>query len=241
MKAASALACLLAGTLPCAAAIPFTYTSPPVNAQIPDASLSGFSTYADLTPPPGLRVNRAEVTLNLSGGFNGDLYAYLWHEDPSHLVGWSVLLNRSGRTDTDPFGYPDTGFSVTLTDSATTDIHSYGGAGGGPISGDFAPDARAANPLTATAGFPRTAFLNAFQGLAPEGLWVLFLADVSSGETTTLTDWGLRLELVPEPAAAPPAALALLALAAFRRRRSRTAPSDRSGQDRPTSATPAGI
>jgi subtilisin-like proprotein convertase family protein len=219
MKTPIPLACLLAAALGVQAASPYiyTYTSPTLNAPLPDASLSGYATSTDLPLPPGLVVSRVEVTLNISGGFNGDIYGYLWHQDPSHLVAWSVLLNRSGRTDIDHLGYADAGFSITLADTATTDIHNYGGAGGGTVSGQFKPDARAVNPLTATLDSPRTAFLNAFQGLAPNGPWVLFLADAAGGDTATLSDWGLRLELIPEPTPVlAPSALALLTLVCLR-------------------------
>lgn len=39
------------------------------------------------------------VTINLTGGWNGDLYAHLVHES-----GFSVLLNRTGRSLADPDG-----------------------------------------------------------------------------------------------------------------------------------------
>src|SRR5262245_1732778 len=67
-------------------------------------------------------INDVNVTVNISGGFNGDLYGYLIHDS-----GFAILLNRVGRTGSDSFGYSDPGFSsVRLDDSAVNgDIHLY--------------------------------------------------------------------------------------------------------------------
>ena len=60
------------------------------------------------------------MTLNIAGGYNGDLYAYL-----SHGAGFAVLLNRVGRTSVNTDGYSTPGFAVTLVGHAAADVHSY--------------------------------------------------------------------------------------------------------------------
>src|SRR5688572_4200414 len=89
------------------------------NGYVPDGNTTG---WADTRTISGLaeEISDVNVTLNVSGGYNGDLYVYLQHDS-----GFSVLLNRVGRTTTTPFGYGDAGLNVTFNDDAaqTTDIH----------------------------------------------------------------------------------------------------------------------
>ena len=143
------------------------------------------------------RITDVNVTLNISGGFNGDLFAYLVHDS-----GHAVLLNRAGKTLVDPFGYSDAGFSVTLDDHSTnSDIHSYrlalsGDATaplGGPLSGSWAPDGRDTDPAFALDTDPRPALLSAFDGLNPNGRWSLFIADLDPLYTSTLVSWNLQV------------------------------------------------
>ena len=65
---------------------------------------------------PNTSITDVTVTLNLSGGYNGDLYGYLF--------AWQqviVLLDRVGKgTGSDPFGYGEPGFDVALSDAAPT-------------------------------------------------------------------------------------------------------------------------
>ncbi len=133
------------------------------------------------------------VWLDFTGGWNGDLYAYLTHD-----TGFSVLLNRPGRTAGDGFGYGDAGLSVVLDDSALLgDIHGYQGVAGYPplIQGNhpWQPDGRNANPVTVLDTTSRTAWLSSFQGLDPNGAWTLFVADLSNGEVSTIEGWGLQI------------------------------------------------
>jgi hypothetical protein len=74
-----------------------------VNEAIPDNDLAGVSDTQTITPGI-LSITELIVTLSISGGFNGDYYAYLTHD-----TGFAVLLNRAGRTATEDFGYPDSG------------------------------------------------------------------------------------------------------------------------------------
>src|ERR1017187_3926466 len=113
--------------------------------NIPDGSSSGSAgtaTASGFLPT----ISDISVKLNISGGFNGDLYAYLSYGGV--LV---PLLNRVGVTTGDGFGYGDTGFSVTLSSAGANDVHSYGSHtpsfnGDGQLTGTWQPDGRAIDP-----------------------------------------------------------------------------------------------
>jgi len=170
---------------------------------VPDANVNGWSdtrTISDITIPAPTILD-VNVTLNISGGYNGDLYVYL-----AHSSGFSVLMNRVGRTSGNSFGYGDTGFNVTLDDEAatTTDIHSYQTVsyslnGNGQLTGDWRPDGRNTDPTTVLDSDGRASLLTVFNGMDPNGNWTLFVADLSSGASSTVVDWGLFIQAVPEP------------------------------------------
>ena len=104
---------------------------------IPDGDLSGV--VQTITPNTSLAsLDRVTVTLVTIGGWNGDLYAYLWHDGVL-----SVLINRPGRTATLPDGAGVVGMSVEFADAAFTDIHLAPGA----FTGSFQPDGRDIHPL----------------------------------------------------------------------------------------------
>src|SRR5712675_1895402 len=95
-----------------------------INAAIPDADESGFSStksvnglFTDLPLNNTTVITDIRVTLNISGGYNGDLYGYLVHDS-----GFAVLLNRVGVASTNGFGYSTTGFNVTIA-TGGNDIH----------------------------------------------------------------------------------------------------------------------
>lgn len=168
---------------------------------IPDNNPGGVAFSFTVAGGP-LVVTNVTVDLTIAGGWNGDLYAYL-----SHGSGFAVLLNRIGSTAANPGGSGVSGLNVEFSDSYLTDVHT---ALNNPLTGDFAPDGRNTNPLTALDTDPRTAFLSSFNGLDPSGNWTLFLADVSPLETSTLQSWSVNIATaVPEPGS-----LILTALAA---------------------------
>src|SRR6266478_4922013 len=103
------VACALALSLSARGAL-YTYN---VNQAIPDNNPTGLT---DSHTVSGLlfQITDVRVTLNISGGYNGDLYGYLRLND-SPLV---VLLNQVGVTSLDPDGYENAGFSVTLAADA---------------------------------------------------------------------------------------------------------------------------
>ena len=94
---------------------------------IPDGSFIGLSDTRTLTGVTGNTITDVNVRLNISGGWNGDLYAYLVHSG-----GFSVLLNRVGRATGSSFGYSDAGMNVTLDDQNAQTFERPGHVGQQP-------------------------------------------------------------------------------------------------------------
>lgn len=191
------LAIILAGLAlqlrPQALATEITASSFP-GVVIPDNETCGVADIINLSTAI-TSITDVQVTLDISGGFNGDYYAYLRHSDSSG-VGFSVLLNRVGVTASNPYGSSDSGFSVTFSDSASGNIHSAS-AGGGALNGIFQPDGRNVSPSTAPGTLDSTsstALLNSFNGMDANGDWTLFIADVSPVGIGTLEDWSLTID-----------------------------------------------
>jgi len=163
----------------------FTFS---LNTDVPDNDLVGLSDTRIIDLPYN-EIFSVEVGLVLSGGWIGDLYASLRHES-----GFAVLLNRAGRTASDPDGSSLSALDVTFRHGApdvhTADLFTFD---------IVSPDARAVDPQTVIDTDPRTAFLTSFDGLSPDGEWTLFIADVAAGDTTTLESWSLIITPVPEP------------------------------------------
>ena len=187
-----------------------------VNQLIPDANATGLTLAQNVSIWPEAIVS-VGVTLDVTGGFNGDLYGYL--AGPNG--GFAVLFNRVGVTTGNAFGYSDAGMNITLSDSAPNgDIHFYQGVTGplgGQLTGTWQPDGRNIDPLSTPSmflGASRSATLSSFYGDNPNGTWTLFLADMSSGGQSTVVSWGLDI-VVPEPQSM--ALLGLGALLVFRR------------------------
>ncbi len=189
----------------------YVYTLDHLNATIPDGDLNGYQSSQTLAGLSGT-ISDVNVTLNISGAFNGDLYAFI-----SHGGQLAVLVNRVGRFSSSPIGYPDAGFgptaglqAFTLDDQAQHDVHAYGAFPyivnpSGQLTGIWQPDGRALDPLSAAAGFDTAAranLLSVFNGTDPNGLWTLFVADVSPGAEGALQGWGLQVTVVPEPGTA---------------------------------------
>lgn len=172
-----------------------------VNATIPDNSLTGLLLSQNITGSGITSISSLQVMIEISGGWNGDLHAYLAHE-----TGYAVLLNRIGRTDLTPDGSGSSGMSVIFADAgAGGDIHTGTFTVGQQVSGIFAPDARSDSPFTVTENTTnRTEFLSSFTGLAGDGLWELYVADLSTGFVSEIESWGITMtddsiSAIPEP------------------------------------------
>lgn len=204
-------ALLLVTALPATAAtVTLTQT---VNAAIPDNNDTGLVAVIPFSSTD-THLTEIEVLIETSGGWNGDLYAYLEHNGQL-----AVLLNRPGKTINTPAGAASSGMSIRLTDSALSDIHNAISLTAGVAAvGTYQPDARATDPAIVTDESPRSRFLATFTGIDPNGLWTLFIADLSAGDTATLESWSLAITAVPEASTALLAALGSATLLLLRRR-----------------------
>ena len=173
-----------AGFSPASAQTTLDWTS---GLAIPDNNPVGLADTRTVSIDPSLVITGLEVRLETSGGWNGDLYASLVHDS-----GFTVLLNRVGKTSLNPAGSASSGFDVTFTDSAATDIHTGIGANG-LVTGTWQPDARTADPSVVTDLSTRGAFLSSFNEVPVNGSWTLFLADNAAVDTSTLVGWGLTI------------------------------------------------
>lgn len=212
----AALTCVLHTT-----ALAYTSNVDNLNLVVPDGDLDGVQNSQVLGGLAG-SITHVSVTLNLSGGLNGDLYACLYHGSSP-----AVLLNRVGRSAANPLGYPDAGFGpdtalnqFVFDDQALHDVHLYRSFGyalnpSGQLTGHWQPDGRLLDPLSAAPLFdesPRLNPLSLFNAGDPNGVWTLYLADVSALGESTLLSWGLDLTIIPEPSVM---ALCLLGLGAM--------------------------
>lgn len=178
---------------------------------VPDNSSTGWSDTRTIVSPEG-SITDVQVHLKLSGGFNGDLYAYLAHDS-----GFAILLNRPGRTAANPDGSFTTGIDAVFSSAAGMDAHHAAG-----FSGTFQPDGRNVSPHLVTDASPRTALLTSFLGGDPSGDWTLFIADLSPLYQSKVQEWGITITAdsvaVPEPSPLTGAA-AMLMLVLWKRRR----------------------
>jgi subtilisin-like proprotein convertase family protein len=149
---------------------------------IPDGNPVGVTFVGTVSgTPSGGIVGGLTVGLNISGGYNGDLYAYLVAPNGTLVV----LLNQPGVSGSNPFGASGAGMNnITLQDAATGQGSIQNVTSGSVLSGSY----NAAGTLVS------------FNGSVADGTWTLFFADMSSGGgTSTLDSWSLNIEAVPEP------------------------------------------
>ena len=160
----------------------YTETFSGVNVAIPDGNPVGVSfgeTVSDI--PGGSIVNGLTVDLSVSGGYNGNLYAYLVAPNGTLVM----LLNQPGATVGNPFGYAGSGLNITLSDTAAGRIQTTPETPGSVFSGTY----QAAGTL------------GAVSGSAADGTWTLYFADeVAGGGQAILNGWSLNITAVPEPA-----------------------------------------
>ena len=178
-----------------------SFTNSTVTA-IPDGSPVGVMEQVTVIGLGG-SISNVQVTLDITGGFNGDLYAYLVSPQGQFVV----LLNRPGVTGSNPFGYADAGMTITLDGLATNNIHYYGATPVYSLSGTtWAADGRNVNPQSSGTVFDSTsptAGLSQYNGVNGgdvNGTWTLFIADLSAGGgTPSLNGVILTIMTVPEP------------------------------------------
>ncbi len=182
----------------------FTTGSATPNTLIPDGNPVGVTSVINLSGVSGT-ISSVTVTLDITGGFNGDLYVLL-----SGPGGSSVLLNEVGVDSGNPLGYGDSGFNVTFSDGAAN-IHYYQldtptMDGNGALTGTWAPDGRTVTPGTSPAsaydGASTAADLSSFNNTSANGAWTMFVSDVSGGggsQAANFVSWGLTVVTVPEP------------------------------------------
>ena len=181
-----------------------------VNTAVPDNDPSGLARAFSLSGFGGT-ISNLSVAVNLTGGYNGDLFAYL-----TGPGGYAVLLNRVGVTSANPNGYGNTGLAVTFI-SGGADIHAYGAGSyttnaAGQLTGNWGVDGRNISPFSLGNVFDlagRTALLDSFFGTSPNGTWGLFVGDYATGDISTLLNYTVSITTVAVP---EPGTLALLAV-----------------------------
>ena len=169
-------------------------------------------------------IEDVQLQLNVSGGFNGDLYAYL--EDP--FTDMAILLNRVGISATNSVGSSDSGLNLTL-DSSGNNIHYYQNQpyslDNGQLTGAWQADGRNISPASSGAQFDAASpdsGLNVFDSADPNGTWTFFIADVvDSGSSPNLDAVTLDIITTPEPGACALLGGALLLWAELTRRRAK--------------------
>jgi subtilisin-like proprotein convertase family protein len=180
---------------------------------IPQGNLAGIANSLSVSDPGGAAIEDVSVNLDISGGYDGDLYGYLVFQPSgggSALL--EVLLNQIGKGPGNPFGTSTAGMNVTLSDSGGSSIHNASGANLFPVGAGlppvYTPDST--TPLDGT-----------FGGVSANGTWTLFLANLSEGGgTSTLVSWDMGITVVPEPVTWALAGFAgMLAVAGIRRYR----------------------
>jgi subtilisin-like proprotein convertase family protein len=162
------------------------------NADIPTGDPVGITPVGTVSGLGGSGlVSYLTVDLNISGGYNGDFYAYL--EAPNGAT--ATLLANPGVTGANPFGYGGSGLNVTFSDAAAASLQTTLENPGALVTGTYQP----VTPLST------------LYGLSGNGDWTLFIADDSGGGSqAVLTSWSLDFNPATVPEPGQPAAMALL-------------------------------
>ncbi len=173
------------------------------NGNIPDGNPTGWFDSRTLSGISDFSIVDVSIGLHISGGFNGDLYAYISHDGV--LI---PLLNRVGVTATgggSSFGYSDPGFNITLSSAGAHDVHFYNNFGptfsSGKLTGTWQPDGRAIDPNSSPSAFDSAGRIgfDSYANGNPNGAWTLFIADMAAGDQSQLLSWTLNISAVPEP------------------------------------------
>jgi len=150
---------------------------------IPDGSPVGVASQMNFTAnTTGNQMINVMVGLNVLGGYDGNLYAYLISPTGTLVV----LMNHPGSA---PFYAPGSGMNVTLDGSAGTGIQSAPETAGQVLTGTYSALGNLSN-IAAPGGNDGTG----------NGTWTLFFADLTRGGGQSYLDsWTLNLTVVPEP------------------------------------------
>ena len=177
MKALFASLCLLATACAQASLTWESQTFSP-DITIPAGNPTGVEVSGNFTEAPaGYEVLGITVELNISGGYNGNLAAYL--VAPNGTV--VTLMNEPG-VGVDGFGASSSGMDITLSDAGSTSIQSVTG-GSGILMGTYQADQT----------------LGTFDNSVADGTWDIYFADLrSGGGNPTLNSFTLDIA-VPEP------------------------------------------
>jgi hypothetical protein len=199
MKASTLLGAtvILAAVWSAQATIVYNSGTIAVGSTIPDGSPAGLSVDADVSGVADLGVggsgiDNVTVSLDISGGYNGDYIGYLVYTPASGgaPTAMASLLNRpglglGGGSIQNAFGYSTAGMNVTLNDATSlANINSTQSPSSG---GTYNSSGGALN--------------SAFNGLSTaNGTWTLSLFDMTQGDGSgTLVSWALTVDEVPEP------------------------------------------
>jgi subtilisin-like proprotein convertase family protein len=160
-----------------------TYGTGSGGLAIPDGSPVGVASQMVFNQnTTGNQMIDVTVGLNISGGYNGNLYAYLISPTGTLVV----LMNHPGSA---PYYAPGSGMNVTLDSSASTSIQSAPETYLQTLTGTFAP----------LGSLSSIAAPGANSGTG-QGTWTLFFADLTRGGGQAYLDsWTLNLTVVPEP------------------------------------------
>jgi len=126
----------------------------------------------------GTSLSSLTVTLNISGGYNNGLYAYLVNGATT-----VTLMNQPGYA-VNGFGATGAGMNVTLQDGSSDHGSIQSEVSGSVLSGTY----NAAGSLSD------------FNGANPNSTWTLYFSDtLAGGGNATLNGWSLDITAVPEP------------------------------------------
>lgn len=147
---------------------------------IPEGNPTGVLSSGDFTLGPADEpVLSITVDLNTSGGYNGDLYAYLVAPNGTRVT----LLDQPG-TAVDGFGAESSGMNITLDDTADAAVQNVTGGAGSVLTGTYQPDET----------------MGTFDNSPANGTWDLYFADLGSDAGSPVLDsWTLNIDAVPEP------------------------------------------
>ena len=128
---------------------------------IPDNNASGLAFALDFGASGPVQPNSVQVTLNIAGGYNGDLTVYLQHGSSLvYLLSTTPSMSSSGLNNVT---FVSTGGSSLPTDGT---------------------------PIT-TGGSYTVSGLTAWDNTSANGNWTLFFADLSPGDTSTLNGYSV--------------------------------------------------